>query len=979
MSLARYLPFVLLAGAGCFGGNTPDDPGQTPPGDDDGPTMVPPVTDPPPPAPATYKRGSLSPVYQLTPREEYNKFLEGGVAMQDGDFTSNANNFISVAQKMDQVGSQIGKERGGATLDLMTANRGDDRLRSQLIPFRGKPSDVDLFIDQAKGIRKAYLPLGGQLGAVGNEIASVDLTVNPPRVTRITVGVHPQRIAIHPAGLIFVCNQFSNYISVIDPTTDRPLQNAAGPIEIKTEFYCSDLAFVPRSVGAQDVDEQDLYVANNWRGSVLKYGLTVTRSGVSNQPTDVRVTNPANPVPESQPAAEITGVGTNPYRLAVSQDLRSIFVANNRGGDVGKIDLASGNARRVTFKAPIPDVAQANDILLLATTTTDRGEPFRDEPRSPLIDAAPAVVTGLDGASHVAHPGAIYDGTRASNFEDMRNGAFTADVQLTTGSAPVYYTDDISAEPNFLAQQKILQGALPQAIAVNKAKTRAYFAMQGSDIVQRVSVNAGGAFRLADGAQQFQTDHRPFALALDEANSELLVADWGGDVLEIFDLNNATRKQRVDLGYATAPYPATNIEKGEFIFYNASWSNNGRKSCATCHLDELSVDGFSWANGAAAPTAEHKIPGNWNLMTTDSYFWTGSFANGTYTSLAADFQTRTNCELILFGLTEGISSDPATRVGDPTNRVRSAQDVNCRPQSIAGKILPQNFDAIAQIIAADHLVRDQVVGQALAGIGVRDFATASRIMDFYSVSDARLPPNPLTYLAANNQLDSKTAAQITQGKTVFVNAGCANCHDPNNTRHPYTDGKNHGAGVGWLEQFINLYQADQRVVGLTGGSLPTQLLDARSGGTPDREINIHLDPIDFFTPFCFDLQKNACLTFDDPIAARGNNALESDRLEALTKVNLQNADRGFIPGNVRGQPLSNTPSLRGVWFQTNFLRHGHAHSFKEAVLAPGHPLLGPGENGFAVDALGHFDVHGTTSKMSESDFEALRVFVESIE
>src|SRR5689334_11470714 len=135
MSLARYLPFVLLAGAGCFGGNnTPEDPGQTPPGGDPGPTMPPTTVDPPPPAPATYKRGSLTPLYQLTPREEYQKFLEGGVAMQDADFQSNANNFVSVSQKLDQLGSQIGKERGGATVDLQAGNRGDDRLRSQLIP-----------------------------------------------------------------------------------------------------------------------------------------------------------------------------------------------------------------------------------------------------------------------------------------------------------------------------------------------------------------------------------------------------------------------------------------------------------------------------------------------------------------------------------------------------------------------------------------------------------------------------------------------------------------------------------------------------------------------------------------------------------------------------------------------------------------------------------------------------------------------------
>jgi hypothetical protein len=45
------------------------------------------------------------------------------------------------------------------------------------------------------------------------------------------------------------------------------------------------------------------------------------------------------------------------------------------------------------------------------------------------------------------------------------------------------------------------------------------------------------------------------------------------------------------------------------------------------------------------------------------------------------------------------------------------------------------------------------------------------------------------------------------------------------------------------------------------------------------------------------------------------------------------------------------PSLRGLWFQSNFLRHGLAHTIREAILAPGHRALEGGERGFAVDAL----------------------------
>ena len=38
----------------------------------------PPPAEPPPPAPAKYVRGSLTPLFQLTPRNEYGRFVEGG-------------------------------------------------------------------------------------------------------------------------------------------------------------------------------------------------------------------------------------------------------------------------------------------------------------------------------------------------------------------------------------------------------------------------------------------------------------------------------------------------------------------------------------------------------------------------------------------------------------------------------------------------------------------------------------------------------------------------------------------------------------------------------------------------------------------------------------------------------------------------------------------------------------------------------------
>src|SRR5262249_41448770 len=134
------------------------------------------------------------------------------------------------------------------------------------------------------------------------------------------------------------------------------------------------------------------------RGSVLKYGLTVARDGLSNEPIDVRVVDPAKPNPASQPAAEITGVGANPYRLAVGQDLRSLYVANNRGGELARIELGTKTVKRIAVNGPVPDVVQVNDILIVPTTTVDRGLPDRADQTPQQISAGPVSVKGLDGA-----------------------------------------------------------------------------------------------------------------------------------------------------------------------------------------------------------------------------------------------------------------------------------------------------------------------------------------------------------------------------------------------------------------------------------------------------------------------------------------------------------------------------------------------------------------------------------------------------
>ncbi len=962
------LTLGLFLAVGCVGEvagslGDGDDDGVTPPDDDNPPPPPPP---PPLPEPAVYKRGSLTPIYELTPRAEYGRFLHNGVTMADADFAAVGNGFVSAAQKLDEIAFQIAQERGVPSVNIIT--RAEDRQRAQTIPFRGNPSDVDFI--ELDGVTRIVVPLGGDLMTPGNEIAITALN-GVANTIRVKVGIRPQRVAVHESGIAFVCNQFSNYISVIDLRTGQHLRNANGVVEIPTEYYCTDLLLVERNPIAQDEDEVDLYVSNGWRASVLRYGLEVLRDPLNDRAIDVRIVDPVNPEQPNQAAQEITGVGHNPYRLELSESQDAIFVANNRGGEVARISTAQKAATaRIAIGGAAVDVLNIADQVYVPTTTIDRGLLARDEPVQPLqVLADPVILTGADGQPHEAHPGAIFDRTRSYNFEDLRNGMLAIPFTLT-GQNSTYFTDDVSAEANFADQQKILEGAIPQDLIRNAAGTRIFAAMSASDTVQELEV-AAGAFRLRDGNRTFQTAERPFALALNEDEDELYVVSWGGEVLEIFDAGSTQRLQTIDLGYAVPAYPATNIERGEYFFQNAEWSNNGRKSCATCHLDELLADGYGFSNGVTTPTAYHNVPPNFNLLTTDSYFWNGSFSNGTYTSLALAAQTRTNCELVLFGLIEGPAQDPATRVGDPNNRVTNGQDNQCRPIVGQAGLLPENFAQIAPIIAAQKLVAAQVIEQETGFTRDEVF----RFVDFYDVAEMRLPPNPLNYLYKNNELDSATMQKVQRGEQLFSDTGCVNCHDPFNTRAPFSDGLNHGAGSEWAAQFVNTYFADPRLTETIGG-IPQPMLEGISASVNDSEINIHLDPVDYFVPFCFDV--TSCLSFDDPLVVRGLQA-EDDRLDSLIAVNLGDPDRGFVPGNPRGQPTINTRSLRGVWWMANLLHHGYANSIAEAILGPGHAGLRDGEKGFAVNALGEVDVHGVTSGLSPADVEALVLYVSSIE
>src|SRR5262249_42661425 len=157
-------------------------------------------------------------------------------------------------------------------------------------------------------------------------------------------------------------------------------------------------------------------------------------------------------------------------------------------------------------------------------------------------------------------------------------------------------------------------------------------------VIEELAVNVANAPNaITSTGRTFKTQHRPFAIAVDESlgsKGSLFVADWGSELVEQIDLASGTSVARADTGYASPTYPVRHVEKGKLYFKTAAWPNNGRRVCASCPFDEPDPDGVGFPQGPVAPPTLPEVKPNHTLATTAGYFWNGSFANGNYTSLA---------------------------------------------------------------------------------------------------------------------------------------------------------------------------------------------------------------------------------------------------------------------------------------------------------------------------------------------------------
>jgi hypothetical protein len=741
-------------------------------------------------------------------------------------------------------------------------------------------------------------------------------------------------------------------------------------------------------------------VSNRWRNSLYKYEVNVLRNSQNNAIVDSV---------QSTLLAEYPQICNNPGRLALDQTdggtASVVFVTCGQGGMVARLDPATGAIARTrlggggtalpgTGASFAGGAAVSGGRLYVGTSAVNRGQlSAADTAGVPAVTQAAAAPVIDPASGHVVNPGALFDQSQRSGFEDLSSDVLVLEGNLTQNTQ-LRATDSLSAELNLQGAQRLLDGTAPQALTAFTAAGQQHLlvAFSGNNLVQELVVDAGtgalsrGTTYYLGGGNQLQGPLGVADVTVDLSGQCLFTADRQSDTMTIVPREGCsfgTQPRQIDLGYAylgnqQLEFPATKAEAGELIFNFSGWSNNKQKSCALgCHVDETLSGGapFGFATtapggarldrGASAPLGGH---GFFATGGTHSLLGTRSVFRSDFVRPSRDLNPGDQVGVVERGLVCGLSRNLSARVAAAGT---DGSQGGCA--DVQTEINVPNANAI-----------DNYVIQALAPrFAVADASEAVDIAELYFAFQVRRFPNPGAQLLTRGI--NPDAATIQRGQTLFGSSGaaCSTCHAPDTE---FRDGRRHGAQADFIARFVARYTSDPRV-----GPLPDGLLQAAQAISPaDPDLTVNVPDLEAMTLFA-EANEDESTIFFRPDGRILDDALNSEQESArLAEFKLELQGFGGLSGLI-GQPYGvsswETPSLRGVWDRQSFLHDGRAFDLREVILPPGHAALNPngparfGEVnlGYAFNSSGSVDVHGKVTNLSAADVAALIAYVNTIE
>ena len=622
-------------------------------------------------------------------------------------------------------------------------------------PFRSHPNSLALTPNGAK----LFVTLPGREGYPDWRLAVVDtvqrtvrrwIDLRHPAASRGTrpmgVAIAPFNPAITSRRYLVVVHHYANYATLVDTATESVFGF------FQTGFYGEDLVF--------NASGTRLYVSDRFNDAVRVYA-------ISAGPTFQQIAL----VPTGRNDLE----RTNPRDLALSADGRTLYVANTLGHTIAVIDV-NADANRLVRTIQVGGLATDVEIagrwgIVCGQETNNVLNQQEFGHGLPTRNQAGTVIRN-DGTP-LGYTPVMTDATRATTFDDLGSELNVFDT--TTNAFVHRYVDferdrSISVVPgqvvdlgDFAPNQEIIRGSGPEQMFVRG--NLLFVSMMHSDKVEvfRIDQNpATPAGILTQLDIEFTGGITPQGIAVSPTGSTVFVANMQTEDVSFLGVDpagNLVRQGHVTVGVTgNTPDPnggngqnlfATHEEVGLRWLFTQSYSEDGQKSCGHCHWQSRQ-DGCQWNVGANAIGGVKVCPQNKDVSDN----WPEWF--------------------------EGLSNDMTSYASSCNGELIQAERRTA--------LFPQ-ADLEDRLRARDEFVEDATEQNSLAigrselsgdafKIGYYDMAFAQIL---WTQNETRRMPNPLTQFPTPAQ-----AQAVARGRDLFTRkvaqggAGCADCHHNGN-------------------------------------------------------------------------------------------------------------------------------------------------------------------------------------------------------
>ncbi|MDT5157247.1 MAG: hypothetical protein QOH51_1604 [Acidobacteriota bacterium] len=625
-------------------------------------------------------------------------------------------------------------------------------------PFRSQPRSLALSQDG----KKLYVTLPGREGYPDWRVAVVDtnsrqvirwIDLRPAGETRglrpIGVKAAPVNPSISTFPFVVVLNQYGNFASVIDTSTDLVVG------EFETGFYGEELVF--NKTGTR------LYITDRYKDAVRAF-----RVEQGPRFTQIAVIPTGNTQLER----------TNPRDLDISSDGRTLYVANTLGHTISAINI-DGDSNTLTKVMPLGGLA--TDVKIAGRFGIVSGQETNtrlNEPESGHglpTKRADGVAIKNSGAP-LGYTPVMTDATKATTFDDI--GSELNIFDTATNRFVFRYVDEGRDQSQLVtpgqyvdlgdhtAAQKIIRGSGPEQIFVHGDMLFVTYAHSEQVQAFRINVNASDPSQvLAPLGTQYTGGVTPQGIEVSADGRTVYVANFQTEDISFLGVDSGgqlTRQGFLPVGVTpSTPDPttgghgqqlfATDEEAGLRWFFSSSYSDDGQKSCGFCHWDGRQ-DGCQWNVAANAVGGTKVCPQNKDISDNWPEWYEG--LNNDFMAYAS----ACNGEVLLGERTPTPLFPQAAAV----DRFHAREDYVLRKTE-------ENSRAIG---------RSDLNGKAFK-VGYYDMAY---LQILWSQNETRRMPSPSGQFPESDT----EAAKVERGKELFTKSveqggsGCAECHHNGN-------------------------------------------------------------------------------------------------------------------------------------------------------------------------------------------------------